>query len=154
MGAKRKNKRRFAFLLHKYQQSLYIDKDSTIQAEIEILNEYLKSYGWDKKLKERYSESIEFFKLCIKFEFSVDIINLIIAQHKKLSQKNNEFLTQRPKLEGRDNKAVHVGSGGSHSNKIRYPKKNRSRKTWSNFYKLFPNQAIADGWDGKTSKKM
>jgi hypothetical protein len=56
--------------------------------------------------------------------------------------------------ETRDNKGVYVGGGGSNCNKIRYPKKNRSAKTWKTFYEMFPSRAIADEYDGKTSKKM
>ena len=36
-------------------------------------------------------------------------------------------------------------------NSIRYPKKNRSLRTWKKFYAMFPKQAELDGWDGKTS---
>lgn len=39
-------------------------------------------------------------------------------------------------------------------NKIRYPKKCRSLRTWKLFYKMFPKQAEIDNWDGKTSDKM
>lgn len=39
-------------------------------------------------------------------------------------------------------------------NKIRYPKKCRSLRTWKKFYEMFPKQAELDGWDGKTSIKM
>ena len=39
-------------------------------------------------------------------------------------------------------------------NKIRYPKKCRSLKTWKKFYEMFPRQAEIDGWDGKTSIRM
>jgi hypothetical protein len=60
-----------------------------------------------------------------------------------------------PKIVKRDNKGTYnEGSGYGNRNKIRYPKKNRSRRTWRNFYKLFPWLAEKDGWDGKTSKRM
>ena len=39
-------------------------------------------------------------------------------------------------------------------NKIRYPKKCRSLRTWKKFYEMFPRQAEIDGWDGKTSIRM
>lgn len=39
-------------------------------------------------------------------------------------------------------------------NKIRYPKKKRSKRTWRQFYKMFPKQAIIDNFDGNTSSKM
>ena len=61
---------------------------------------------------------------------------------------------KKPQAEGRDNKDVRVGSGGSNRNMIRYPSKKRSVKTWKKFYKLFPQAAIEDCWDGKTSRRM
>ena len=39
-------------------------------------------------------------------------------------------------------------------NKIRYPKKCRSLRTWKKFYEMFPRQAEIDEWDGKTSVRM
>lgn len=39
-------------------------------------------------------------------------------------------------------------------NKIRYPKKARSKRTWKKFYEMFPKQAVIDNWDGNTSDKM
>lgn len=68
-------------------------------------------------------------------------------------KKTNQYGLKPPK-EGRDNKDVQVGSGGSNRSKIRYPSKKRSVKTWKKFYKLFPMLAIEDGFDGKTSKRM
>ncbi len=57
--------------------------------------------------------------------------------------------------ETRDNKGVYIGGfGGSNRNKVRYPKKNRSKRTWKIFYKMFPNNAERDEFDGQTSKKM
>lgn len=61
---------------------------------------------------------------------------------------------KKPQKEGRDNKDVHVGNGGSNRNKVRYPSKKRSIRTWKKFYNLFPYYAALDGWDGKTSKRM
>ena len=48
--------------------------------------------------------------------------------------------------ETRDNKGVYVGSGGSNVYSIRYPKKNRSKKVWDTFYKMFPWRAEKDGY--------
>lgn len=71
-------------------------------------------------------------------------------------QKYGSSYTYRamPKPPKQDNKQVHVGNGGSNKNKIRYPKKARSRATWKRFYELFPHVAIKDNWDGKTSDRM
>ena len=73
------------------------------------------------------------------------------------SQKINlyrESLKNNDPKESRDNKGVYVGSGNSNTHKIRYPKKSRSKKVWTIFYKMFPDCAKADGWDGETSKRM
>ncbi len=43
-----------------------------------------------------------------------------------------------PKPDGRDNKALRVGSSGSNRNKVRFPKKVRGKATWKKFYTLFP----------------
>jgi hypothetical protein len=83
-----------------------------------------------------------------------------IRRLKYLIHKYQEYLRKKqPKIinnskETRDNKDIHVGGGGSNRNKIRYPSKKRNKKTWSNFYKLFPSAAEKDHWDGKTSNKM
>ena len=45
---------------------------------------------------------------------------------------------RRPLKEGRDNKDVMVGGGGSNRSKIRFPKKVR-KTAWKRFYKLFPS---------------
>lgn len=54
----------------------------------------------------------------------------------------------------RDNKSTYVGSGGSSSNRVRFPSKKRSRSTWKKFYNLFPEIGRLDNWDGKTSKRI
>ena len=56
----------------------------------------------------------------------------------------------------RDNRDVIIGRGGVHENcnPYRYPSKKRSKRTWRNFYTLFPHLAIRDNWDGTTSDKM
>lgn len=62
-------------------------------------------------------------------------------------------MSKTPIKEGRDNKDVKVGSGGSSGNSIRYPSKKRSKRVWKNFYKLFPWLAIKDEWNGEKSKR-
>lgn len=53
-------------------------------------------------------------------------------------QKSKWEYSKKPIVSRRDNKTNKVGSGGSNSNKIRYPKKCR-KTAWKRFYKLFPN---------------
>jgi hypothetical protein len=61
-----------------------------------------------------------------------------------------------PKPKQQDNKGYIVGGGGcrTNANKIRYPKKNRSKRVWRIFYAMFPHLAKKDGYDGETSKRM
>jgi len=72
--------------------------------------------------------------------------------YKMRRDQQNEY-SKRPQGETRDNKGTYVGSGGSHGNKIRYPKKNRSKKVWAMFYKMFPWAARYDNWDGEKSDR-
>jgi len=67
----------------------------------------------------------------------------------------SKVMKATPQKEGRDNKGVKVSGGGTNSNrnKIRYPKKNRSKKVWAIFYKMFPWAAKRDNWDGESSDK-
>lgn len=74
-------------------------------------------------------------------------------QYEKWKDRDLYGKFRKPKREGRDNKGVYVGGGGSHGNKIRYPSKKRSLKTWTIFYEMFPWAAERDGWNGKTSSR-
>jgi hypothetical protein len=56
--------------------------------------------------------------------------------------------------ETRDNKGQFVKSEYYPVKNIRYPKKNRNKRTWKKFYEMFPGQAIKDNWDGETSNRM
>lgn len=69
-------------------------------------------------------------------------------------QKRHGAYLKSPILDKRDNKDLRVGTGGSNKNKVRYPSKKRSIKTWKKFYKLFPELAEKDQFDGKSSLKM
>jgi hypothetical protein len=97
----------------------------------------------------------ELYKLGEELGYSkekVDEIRTEQINYRYESQKEHE---KKPPKETRDNKQVHVGGGCPSSYPTyRYPSKKRNKKTWSNFYKLFPDLALRDGWDGKTSSKM
>jgi len=96
----------------------------------------------------------EIFKLCDELKFTDTEIDILWRHFTKQRNINHEVYTNKPPKEGRDNKAVHVGGGGSNRNMIRYPSKKRSLSTWKKFYKLFPWAAERDGFDGKSSSKM
>lgn len=104
----------------------------------------------------RILEMKEIYKLTEELGMSEKLANEMWLDLSIKRTKNSDEYNKRPPKEGRDNKNVHAfGSGvNSNRNKIRYPSKKRSIRTWKKFYKLFPHQAIIDGWDGKTSKKM
>jgi hypothetical protein len=102
-----------------------------------------------------YKEKLEIYKLANDLSIKDDKLKEIwFSTWWSKYQENKSDYRKKPQKEGRDNKDIHVGSGGSNCNKIRYPSKKRSIKTWKKFYKLFPSAAIEDGFDGKTSKRM
>lgn len=83
----------------------------------------------------------------------LDVYNIAKDIHIK-RLKDFKIHSSKPLGEGRDNKQVRVGSGGSNKNPIRYPSKKRNKRTWRNFYKLFPYLAIKDNYDGQKSDRM
>lgn len=80
------------------------------------------------------------------FEF-INVAEQEYEDFRKLMSTNNCKIN-------RDNKTDYNYGGGFQGNVIRYPRKNRSLKTWRNFYKLFPKRAELDCFNGKTSKRM
>ena len=107
-----------------------------------------------KRMIKEINELMECLKLGIELGYTEEEIHDFQNEQYIIRQRINQSQEKPILKETRDNKDVHVGSGGSNANKIRYPSKKRSRKIWSNFYKLFPITAEKDHWDGKTSNKM
>lgn len=99
-------------------------------------------------------EQIEIYKLAEELKISDADLRILWFKTNLARRNKAKQYHLKPQKEGRDNKDVQVGSGGSNRSKIRYPSKKRSIKTWKKFYKLFPMCAIEDGFDGKTSKRM
>lgn len=152
----RKKKRRFRHLLHKHLNLLHRNSKLEIKNTLmELEDIYKDSYNLQDRFIE-YRECLEFFKLAKDFDLEDDIVEIIIAKYYITHTLDTAYLSKKPLKEGRDNKGVYVGSGsgGYRGNTVRYPKKNRSRKTWAKFYSLFPSLAEKDGWDGKSSKRM
>ena len=116
--------------------------------------------SWKKSILEDDSnhskvlERKEIFRLAE--ELGINDNNLAIMWEENWSRHNKQSqeYRKRPQKEGRDNKDIPVGGGGSNRCMIRYPSKKRNLYTWKKFYKLFPYAAERDEWDGKTSKKM
>lgn len=106
-----------------------------------------------QKHKDMVAEITEIHKLSDEIGLTDEQIRDIWYEQVSMFFKNQSIYSRRPQKEGRDNKDVEVGTGGSNRNKIRYPSKKRSIKTWKKFYKLFPRAAEQDGWDGRHSNR-
>ncbi len=102
------------------------------------------------------NDAVEIYAIADELGLSQKEIESLWFVESNKKYKNREIMSRKPQREGRDNKDVKaLGNGySSNRNTIRYPSKKRSIKTWKKFYKLFPLNAIEDGWDGKTSKRM
>jgi len=62
------------------------------------------------------------------------------VRHKRDLHENRTDYTLKPVQEGKDNKDYYSGRGGGGSrNRIRVPRKVRSKGCWKRFYKLFPH---------------
>lgn len=116
--------------------------------------------GWDKSVQKlarhiiiKIGKLLECLKLGIELDYTEEEIHVLQHEQFLIRYKKREQERPMPK-ETRDNKDVHVGGGGSNNCKVRYPSKKRSRRTWSNFYKLFPGHAERDNWNGKISDRM
>ena len=122
--------------------------------------------GYIKKLREQSGilsifhkrQKIDFLRIEeIRIQLGITVRDLSHMWYEIECERRDqsEEYKKKPTKEGRDNKGVYVGSGGyTNRNKVRYPSKKRSRKTWKIFYQMFPRLAERDGWDGKSSKAM
>jgi len=147
---KRNLLRRLKFLSYNLP---YIDLSET---NIDLCKKVVSdtTFKYPKNYIDRCVKTLELSDLVKKLGLSkeeFDKIVILVNKTKVLKQSNYKL---KPQKEGRDNKGVYVGNGGSNANKIRYPKKNRSIRTWRIFYQMFPKKAEQDGWDGNTSKRM
>lgn len=105
-------------------------------------------------IREHHKDYSELKKLFIESGMSDEEYRKIASQERKRWEDSRDSLKLNNLKETRDNKGVYVGNGGSNRNKVRYPKKTRSKKVWSTFYKMFPYRALCDGWDGEKSTKV
>lgn len=93
-----------------------------------------------------FKEVKDFHKIFENLVSEEFLLNIWSGFYKRPSKVKYNVM---PKPNSRDNKELYVGSGGSGSNKIRWPKKVRGKATWNNFWKLFP---ATKGF--KTEKEM
>lgn len=148
---KKKKLRRLNFLMYKHSKVWFINEEKVIE-QYKLMENNRETYP--KHVQKDIEERYEIYVLSKELELSEKERE---EMWWKLSRQKNliqESMKKRPTPEGRDNKGVYVGRGGSDGNKIRYPSKKRSKKTWKKFYEMFPWAAERDGWDGETSKRF
>lgn len=148
--SKRDKLRRIKHLMYKHKMAYALSKEQAEKALAEWLDLEYYSIARVNDVKE----VLEIYDLSEKLKLSKKVFINMWHEISIERYENEETKQLKPQKETKDNKKVHVGSGGSNHNKIRYPSKKRSLRVWKNFYKLFPSAAEADGWNGKTSKRI
>lgn len=156
-----KKLRRLNHLVHKYDMMLDIyfrsyKKDKPNYNLIAYFDERIESYSdfGDSHSVEWFKAFSEIKEIFVELSLTQEEYFEICRTERKKVNDAQDLLRVNNLKETRDNKGVYVGSGWSNANKIRYPKKARSKRTWSIFYKMFPRLAESDMFDGQTSKKM
>lgn len=147
---KRDSLRRLKFLLYTHPY-VNLTEENIDFCKRAVFN---KTYKHDKKYIKYFEDVLEIADLIKRLALSEAEVAKIAYLSRKSKMLNESVYRLKPQKEGRDNKGVYVGNGGSNRNKVRYPKKNRSLRTWKIFYQMFPKKAEQDGWNGKTSNKM
>jgi hypothetical protein len=155
----RKLKRELTFLLSIHQLPMtvqYFGKgfDEFKSEKIKNSKEVFESKYYPERFKRTYRNFMRIFEISNLLGMSDDEL---LQKWRRLEierKAQKENIKKKPIPEGRDNKGVYIGGGGSNRNKVRYPSKKRSKRTWKIFYQMFPSLAVTDGWDGETSKRM
>lgn len=120
----------------------------------EWINRKVQTY-YHKSINVEINEMKRIFEISEILNISYENLRIIWKDVVKERKEIELIYNGKPKVERRDNKDVRVGSGSSYrGNRVRYPSKKRSVSTWRNFYKLFPELAKNDNFDGRTSDKM
>lgn len=129
----------------------YLNTRIHISVDNQTLRKMKLSILGGKKIKIPKNENFaEIKKLVLDLGINIDKY----IEISKYERKKRPPLKENTAKETRDNKGVYVGGGGSNCNKIRYPKKTRSKRVWKIFYEMFPHLALIDNFNGKTSKRM
>lgn len=119
----------------------------------EDIRKFIKNNFFTKS-KTDLTELIEIYDLARELNISKSELSHMWSKQGSNRYKNRDIYNAKPLGVTRDNKKTYnYGSGGS-QHSTRYPSKKRSKKTWVNFYKLFPRLAERDNWNGETSDKM
>jgi len=105
-------------------------------------------------IRKNHKEFCELKKLFLELGLTdIEYRKIALIERERYNTSRDSLRLNNLK-ETRDNKGVYVGSGNRHGWAIRYPRKARSKKVWSIFYKMFPHRAEVDGWDGEKSVKV
>lgn len=139
--------------------NLKIRKYRKLYSDIENLHVYVSFCTYEtaleiSKTNKNYEILLELYKKGRELGIPNSLLHEFGDKVRWAKQKRHGAYLKSPVLDKRDNKDRRVGTGGSNRNKVRYPSKKRSIKTWKKFYKLFPELAEKDQFDGKTSLKM
>jgi hypothetical protein len=137
-----------------YAHPLTWNKPSDRKVIFELYEQHKNDLYKSKQWWGRITELITLYKFIDELGLTEQEINEMWSSISRDQAKQKAEYKKKPQKEGRDNKDVHVGGGGSNRTMVRYPSKKRSIRTWKKFYNLFPYYAVLDGWDGKTSKRM
>ena len=149
---KRKKKlRRLNFLMYKHSRMWFSDESKVIE-QYKMMDSNRDTYP--KHVQNDIEERYEIYNLSKELGLSEAEREEMWYKLSKQKSLIHESMKKKPTPEGRDNKGVYVGRGGSNRNKIRYPSKKRSKRTWKKFYEMFPWAAERDGWNGETSKRF
>jgi hypothetical protein len=125
--------------------------------KVEKLNnakEVLVGKHYPKRHKQMYQNFVRIFEIGNILGLSDDELLQRWRCSIRERKEQIEDFKKKPTPEGRDNKGVYVGGGGSNKNMVRYPSKKRSKRVWKIFYEMFPYYAKRDGWNGETSNRM
>jgi hypothetical protein len=141
-----KKLRRLKHLVHKYDMMLAIyfrsyEKGKLNYDLIAYFDERIESYSdfGDSRSVEWFKAFSEIKALVLDLSLTKEEYFKICTEERKKINDAQDLLRVNNLKETRDNKGVYVGSGGSNKNRIRYPKKARSKRVWRIFYEMFPN---------------
>ena len=146
---------RLRALIHDYDCYIFFYSNFQYKSDFNLIEHLDQKISQKFDVKKNWKNSyMEIKQLVLDLNITKEEYFQISYEESQKINLHRESLKNKDPKESRDNKGVYVGSGNSNANKIRYPKKARSKKVWAIFYKMFPGCAKVDGWDGETSKRM
>jgi hypothetical protein len=92
-----------------------------------------------KRFRAKYNLTSELYNLMRRLPMEDSEIEKMWLRQWREAGDERKLYNTAPPVEKRDNKDHYAtGNGRGNKNKIRYPRKARSKKTWEKFYSLFP----------------